>query len=173
MIISNEQALTHLHSGGLLLYPTETVYGLGCLPTNVDSIKKLQAIKPRRSGFIILIDEWEPYAHWIDEAFDRKKLERDKPTTWVFKSSDSAPHWLLSPEKEIAMRRVTYPPTLSLLQLLNEPIISTSANLPGHPTLQTIQELESVFDLPILEGEPGRKNPSQIIHHATGRIIRP
>jgi|AntRauTorckE5430_2_1112549.scaffolds.fasta_scaffold00062_24 L-threonylcarbamoyladenylate synthase len=167
MVINADQAAVHLESGGLLLYPTDTVYGFGCLPAH---IFKLCKIKPRKTGFIVIVDNIERYIDWIDEDFSLPEMSR--PTTWVLKASEKVPIEITL-DGYLAIRQVTHSPILKLLEKLNEPLISTSANLPGKTTAKSVQDLESIFPFPILEGEIGKEQPSQIIHYRTRKIIRP
>lgn len=166
MVVSLSQAIKHLNNEGILIYPTDTVYGIGCLPNAVD---KLLEIKPRTSGFIVLVDKFSHYEDWIAEPFSPPKTE--SPTTWIVKATRIVPK-KLQMDGNIAIREVIYPPTLALLKKLSVPLISTSANYPGKPTPTSISELEDIFDLPILEGETGGNKPSKIIHYQSGKIIR-
>lgn len=166
MVINLSEAIKHLNSGGILIYPTDTVYGIGCLARYAD---KLLNIKPRTSGFIVIVDDHSRYSDWFDEPFSPQYSK--KPTTWVIKASHQVPD-VLQNDGHIAMRQVTYQPTLDLLKQLDEPLLSTSANYPGKPTPKSIPKLEAVFNVPILEGRNGGHKPSMIIHYKSKRIIR-
>lgn len=169
MLVNTDQAVEHLLGGGLLIYPTDTVYGLGCL-TTTQAIQSLLTIKPRESGFIILVDDIQHYLDWIDEPFSLPVT--DRPTTWVLKASKKAPICIQN-KGNIAIREVSHEPTKSLVKQLGSPLISTSANYPGQKTPSTPQEIMTVFDLPILSGDNGNQKPSRIIHYKSGTIIRP
>lgn len=161
------EAIKHLESGGILLYPTDTVYGIGCLPQYVD---KLLTIKPRTSGYILITDDYTRHQDWFSEPFSPPKT--DKPTTWIVKASQIVPEPLVV-DGHVAMREVSHKPTQELLQALKDPLISTSANLPGEPTPDSPKGLKAIFEFPILEGQNGGSKPSTIIHYTTRKIIRP
>ena len=170
MIIHKKEALQYLYDGELIIYPTDTVYGLGCLPSNQSAVKKLLAIKPR-TGFIVIVDSWSKCTSWIDEPFQTEHLETDKPTTWVFKASKSVPKDIQK-NGLVAIRKVKHLPTLRLLEQLDQPLISTSANKPGQKTPSSFTELEAIFSIPILSGEPGNQPPSSLIIYGTKQVLR-
>ena len=173
MIVNLEKALTHLNEGGILIYPTDTVYGLGCLPSKSASLEKLLNVKNRERQFIVITDDLAKLSTWLQESVDLSKITQTKPTTWLFNATDQVPEKLLSPSGEIAIRVVTHKITAALLSNLDEPLISTSANLPGNPPLQRISELENTFPFPILKGDNGNHPPSTIIRYANNEVIRP
>jgi len=172
-MLNTEQACDHLTQGGILIYPTDTVYGLGCLPSNQEALSRLLTLKKRKRQFILIIENWESHLNWIDEPISKKELNSTAPTTWLFQASKIVPRELLSPSNEVAMRLVSHSPTKDLLSNLSEPLISTSANLPGRPPIKTHKELLSTFDFPILTGRCGDKSPSTIIRYRNRDLIRP
>lgn len=173
MTVDIPSAVSHLNSGGVLIYPTDTVYGLGCLPSHTSALKTILSLKNRENKFIVLIDDWNNYQEWINEPININKLLTKKPTTWVLKASMIVPQSLQNENGEIAMRLVSHEPTASLLKQLSEPLVSTSANRPGGKTPTTASGLKELFQFPILTGDNGNKAPSSIIHYSSGKIIRP
>ena len=172
-MINIQQACSHLSQGGILIYPTDTVYGLGCLPSHKEALNHLLTLKKRKRQFILIIEKWEQHLDWIDEPIAKTDLITETPTTWLFQASNIVPDELLSPNNEVAMRLVSHSPTKELLSNLSEPLISTSANLPGLPPIKEHQELISSFNLPILEGPCGGNPPSTIIRYSDKKVIRP
>lgn len=169
-MINLNEALTYLNDDKLIIYPTDTVYGIGGLATSEKAIADLLKIKPRTTGFIIAIDSWEKYADWIDGEFSIENSSR--PTTWILPAGKQVPKALCQ-NGEIAIRKISHPPTKALLSKLNSPLISTSANRPGEPTPKTPEELSKIFDHPVLSGDTGNQPPSKIVHYTSGKIIRP
>ncbi|MDC3181234.1 Sua5/YciO/YrdC/YwlC family protein [Gammaproteobacteria bacterium] len=171
MTISPELALQYLNQDQLIIYPTDTVYGIGCRADSEVAIEKLMKIKPRSQGFIILSTNWQNCTKWIDCNIDPNSLIKPKPTTWIFPASRLVSKHLCNPEHEIAIRITQHEPTASLISKLNCPIVSTSANLPGMPTPKDVKGLAHL-SLPIMQGNNGNYPPSQIIHFLKKNIIR-
>lgn len=171
-MINLPQAIEQLNAGEIIIYPTDTVYGIGCLPSKAQALNKLLVFKKRKRQFILLIDDWDRYQDWLSIQVDKQKLKTTKPTTWVLPASSKCPDLLKNTNGEIAIRKVTHPITLALLKAINEPLISTSANFPGERTITSINEAGSL-PFEIMEGQCGNQPPSQIIHYQSGVIIRP
>lgn len=173
-MLNIQQALEHLSNEGILAYPTDTVYGLGCLPSNTQALNALLNFKNRKRQFIVLTDDWNKHLDWINEPIDINKLEAySKPTTWVLKATNLVPDKLKNEDNEFAMRKVSHKDTLCLLSQLSEPLVSTSANQPGQPTLSKPEDITSILKFPILVGKNGGSQPSQILRYSDGKIIRP
>lgn len=171
-MISLSQAIEQLNIGKIIIYPTDTVYGIGCLPSKTQALNQLLEFKKRKRQFILLIDNWDRYQDWLNIQVDQKKLKEARPTTWVLPASPKCPDLLKNPSGEIAIRQISHPITLALLQAINEPLISTSANFPGESTITSSDEADSL-PFEIMEGQCGNQPPSQIIHYQSGTIIRP
>lgn len=170
-MVNIQTAQQYLNMGKIIIYPTDTVYGLGCLPSKSDALNELFALKKRPRQFIVLIDEWDRFSDWVDEPVNQARLDVPK-TTWIFKASPKVPLKLTSTSGEIAIRKVTHEPTKSLIAGLNEPLVSTSANFPKQATPTTMEGIQQLFSFPLLEGENGGGSPSTIIHYQSGQIIR-
>ena len=170
-MINIKTAQQYLKVGKIIVYPTDTVYGLGCLPSKTETLNELFALKKRTRQFIILVDDWARFLDWIDEPINLNKLNAPK-TTWIFKASKRVPTKLTSINGEVAIRKVNHEPTRSLIQGLNEPIVSTSANFPKQPTPNSTLEIKKLFSYPILTGDNGGDRPSTIIHYQSGEVIR-
>ena len=173
MIINTHQAVEHLLSGGILIYPTDTVYGLGCLPSQEKALNTLLTLKNRNRQFIVITPNWDTHRSWLNEEVSHDQLSTSNPTTWLFNASNTVPETLLSPNGMIAMRIVSHIPTKRLLEKLPEPLVSTSANLPGSPPIKTYKELQETFNFPVMSGKNGGKEPSTIIRYRDKKIIRP
>ena len=120
--INLQQAVDQLNQEELLIYPTETVYGLGCRVDSKLAITKLLNFKPRSTGFIILITSWEQALPWINIQIDTAQLFKQEPTTWVFPSSTKTPKQLCSSKGEIAIRKIDFEPTKTLIESLGCPL---------------------------------------------------
>jgi len=171
-MISLDEAVASLHKGDIIIYPTDTVYGLGCLPSQPKALEKLLAFKNRTRQFIVIIDHWEKHQHWIDTPITEQLLSQSRPTTWIIPATNIVPDELLNPEGEVAIRQVLHQPTHALLNALSEPLVSTSANHPGKKTVSSPSEAKTL-GFQVMEGENGLTPPSTIIHYRSGQIIRP
>lgn len=134
-----------LQQGGTILYPTDTVWGLGCDATNQSAVEKLLQIKHRTAlqGLIVIVEnelEIFKYAEFIsvDASIKTKLFELfklvDKPTTVIYKDGKMVAPAVLNADGSIAIRVVQDSFCKELLQKFGKPIVSTSANIHGEPT---------------------------------------
>jgi L-threonylcarbamoyladenylate synthase len=139
------RVLDHLWGGGLLAYPTETVYGLGCL-LQPHPLQQLAELKGGREGkpFLMLIGspDHAPGLVWTTAAGALAEHFWPGPLTLALRTTDPRyPPQVVSPEQTVALRVSPHPGLQLLLQQLGEPLTSTSANLPGSPPATTVAEL--------------------------------
>lgn len=170
--------------GGIIAYPTEAVFGLGCDPDNLLAIEKLLRIKSRspEKGLILLAANYSQLLPYIDDS----KIPQDKRfsilsrwpngiTQLLPKSSNT--HQLLTGKfPTIAVRLTSQPDVVALCNKVNKPIVSTSANLSGEQPARTWQEVEETLSVEIdfiIKGNTlGYTQPSRIIDALTGETIR-
>ena len=141
MNISKEIIKTteYLKKGSIILYPTDTVWGLGCDATNVAAINKIFAIKQRKESknLIILLDQAEKLPLYLDRipeiAWDLIE-QANRPTTFIYKHVKNLPKNLIARDGTIAIRIVRNEFCKRVISLLGSPIVSTSANVSGKPT---------------------------------------
>lgn len=134
-----EAALRALRSGGVILYPTDTIWGLGCDALNSAAIKNIYNIKQRTESksMILGVDAVEMMKHYISPAlFDERPIEEmlgkwDKPTTIILEGAINLPPELIAEDGSVAFRILNEPFCLELIKLHGRPIVSTSANLSG------------------------------------------
>ena len=156
-LLSN--TIFHLSLGGTLLYPTDTIWGIGCDATNPDAIEKIYRIKQRdhsKSMLILCADE-KMVRSFIPQP-DPKALDlllhSSRPTTVIFPCASGLPDNLLAADGSIGIRIPYTGPTddgqrLSgsvfcheLLKAFGRPIVSTSANFSGHPSPSCFNDIE-------------------------------
>jgi len=176
------QAVAILKQGGIIAYPTEAVFGLGCDPYNEKAVLRLLALKKRavEKGLILIAATFaqvQPLTQKIDPERLKEILQHHAmPTTWVFPASKNTPLWLCGKHKTIALRLTTHPLAQELCRTFNRAIVSTSANIegqaPARNQLEVLQQFPKGIDLIVDGATGGCKNPSAIRDAVTGKIIR-
>lgn len=142
-----EKALTVLKNGGVILYPTDTVWGLGCDATNAAAVEKINQIKGRASdkSFIILLDNDSKLQGYVNEvpevAYDLIEYA-EHPLTIVFSGAKNLAKNVISADGSVGIRIIKHDFVQQLLQRFRKPITSTSANLSGQPTPQFFDEID-------------------------------
>lgn len=134
-----EAALAVLRRGGTLLYPTDTVWGLGCDATDAQAVHKIYELKQRadsKSCIILLAEEREvlQYTAAPDLAVFDFLQAQQRPTTVIFDGAVGLPDNLVAADGSIAIRIVGDPFCRHLIRRLRRPIVSTSANISGQPS---------------------------------------
>jgi len=144
-------AYNALKKGGLILYPTDTLWAIGCDATNYKAVKKLEEIKQRSSeknGFLCLIDSMSRMEKYVgnipDVAIDILKAS-STPTTIIYQDGYEVAENVLSKSGSIAMRITKHVFCKSLIKLLKKPIVSTSANLSGEKPAITLNEISKTL----------------------------
>jgi len=123
-----------LESGGTILYPTDTLWGIGCDATNYRAVQKIYKIKKSltRKSFIILLDQPEKILNYVEKvpdiAWDLVN-NVDTPLTIVYPNAKNLAKNVIAPDKSVAIRIVRDQFCIRLINLFNKPIVSTSANL--------------------------------------------
>lgn len=130
-----DKALETLKNGGTILYPTDTIWGIGCDATNVEAINKIFEIKKREKNksMIILVESEKRLQDLVDVpemAWEIIDLS-EKPVTIVYENPRGLPKELLAEDGSIGIRLVKNDFCKKLISKLNKPLVSTSANLSG------------------------------------------
>ena len=172
----------HLRRGGLVAYPTESCYGLGCDPRNLRALKRLIQLKGRDAakGLLLIADHikrLQPFMKPPSTA-DRIRMQRSwpGPVTWVVPASSACPPLLTGGRPTIAVRVTAHPVAARLCRSLGMALVSTSANKSGQKPAQTAAECRRMFgaQVRVIAGRIGqRRRPSTLIDLATGTILRP
>jgi tRNA threonylcarbamoyl adenosine modification protein (Sua5/YciO/YrdC/YwlC family) len=136
--------------GGLIAYPTDTIYGIGCDLFNIKAIRKLYAMKrldSRRALSIICRDlkEISAYAVMGDFAFDVLKRHLPGPYTFVLKAKRIMPKLMMTEKKEVGIRIPDHPVPVGLAALIEHPIINTSARIGSDEVFTDPRQIEKAF----------------------------
>jgi L-threonylcarbamoyladenylate synthase len=170
--------------GGVIAYPTEAVWGLGCDPWNESAVIKILEIKqrPMHKGLILVASHWSQFEPLMDglsaPQIKQLTLSWPGPTTWLIPDPKGwVPQWIKGRHLSVALRVSAHPLVLALCDEFNGPIVSTSANLagcePARSQLEVTQTFSGQLDY-VLSGELGEsKQPSQVKDLVSGQVIRP
>jgi len=177
-----KRAVSVLRQGGVIAYPTESVYGLGCDPLNETAVKKLLQIKKRAisKGLIVISSNFEELRDLLQpvppDIMQRLNNTWPGPVTWLLPAHEKVPVYLKGNHHTLAVRVSDHPIVKQLCSAFNGPIVSTSANIAGHPPLRHHLLCRRNFANQvnyILTGQIGHaKKPTEIRDGLNGRIIR-
>ncbi len=141
-----EKAVEALKEEGVILYPTDTIWGLGCDATSEKAIEKLANLKGRNKNqrFIILLEDDRKLNKYVKEipevAWDLLDYA-DKPLTIIYPNAINLPRNLIAEDGSIAIRIVKDGFVNQLIKKINKPLVSTSANLTGEPSPKSREEI--------------------------------
>ena len=177
-----KQTVDTIISGGIIAYPTESIYGLGCNPFDERAVKNLLLLKKRNvnKGLILIASHVRQVLPLI-KPIDSNDLARALKTwpghhTWIFPKSNLVPGWISGQYDSIAIRVSNHPVVIQLCQKLNSPLVSTSANISKQGELNSIKDIKSVFGDKIgfyVNASTGKEvNPSTIHDAHSNTIIR-
>jgi len=145
-----EKAADKIKSGGLILYPTDTIWGIGCNATNADAILRVNRVKDRPPGkpLVILVDSIPMLKEFARDVHPRVEtlLEfHNKPLTVIYPVTTGLPDMLKAPDGSIGIRITHDPFCKALIGLSGCPLVSTSANQAGQPFPNTFGEVSSII----------------------------
>ena len=170
-----------INRGGVVAYPTEGVFGLGCLPDNFEAVARILTIKKRDPGMglVLIISDIDQLAGWTDAPLDSDSLTStlEKPVTWIVPATAEVPWWIRGDHAGVAVRKTEHPVARALCRETDSPLVSTSANISGRPPARSVYVLRRVLGALVdyvVPGECGPAHgPSEIRILETGKILRP
>ena len=169
-----------LRGGGVIAYPTEGVFGLGCLPCDDAAVRRVLSIKNRDAskGLILIATDTSQLDPWIDLPDDTLLPEpaENHPVTWIVPVSSRVTDLVRGDNSGVAVRLTNNPIVQSICSAVGSAIVSTSANLSGQSVAKDQSDLSRQFgglvDY-IVPGECGpASSPSEIRVLATGHVLR-
>ncbi len=173
-----------LQRGGVIAYPTEAVWGLGCDPADQAAVLRLLAIKRREvdKGLILIAADVEQLRRWVDFAALSEPQLADVlaswpgPNTWIVPAAATTPRWITGDHDGIAVRVSAHPSVAALCTAFAGALVSTSANPAGAPPPKSLAEFDPVLlDAVdgVLAGETGGlERPTAIRDARSGRVLR-
>lgn len=168
------KALKVLQDGGIILYPTDTIWGIGCDATNTEAVQKIFALKQREESksMIVLIDTDNKLQSYITEVPEiaYQLIEfAENPLTLVMPGARNISPALIAEDGSVGIRVVNHPFCQQLIQRLRKPIVSTSANISGQPSPEYFSKIsQDIIDgvdyvVDIDQHSMEKKNPSTIM----------
>lgn len=182
-----DEALKTLKQGGIILYPTDTVWGIGCDATNAEAVAKIYALKQRADAksMLVLVDSIPALERIIPDipevAYDLVELAT-KPLTIIYDKASGVAPALIAEDGSLGVRLTQEAFSSALCRALRRPLVSTSANISGEPTPLRFsaisQEIIDGVDYVVGYRQNDAQNspPSQIIKLGSNgevKIIRP
>lgn len=181
-----DEAVKILRQGGVIAYPTEAVYGLGCDPENITALKKILALKQREKekGLILVAASYEQlksYLQPLEKNVEEKILSSwlnpaTGPVTWLIPAKENVSDYLKGQFNTLAVRVSHHPVVKKLCTAFAGAIVSTSANIAQQEAARTAEEVKAIFSDKlgmIIEGETDiNLKPSEIRDALTDKIIR-
>ncbi|EGZ51235.1 L-threonylcarbamoyladenylate synthase [Neisseria wadsworthii] len=173
---------SHLKRGGLVAYPTESCYGLGCLPQNVRALQKLVRLKkrPQHKGMIVIGDGLPRLLPLLKGLSEKEQhsiaAAWPAPLTYLLPVSSKAPVMLRGKGRsKLAVRVPAHQGARALCRALRTPLVSTSCNKAGKRPCKTEREVRRQFgrQVAIIGGRcGGAKTPSRIVDWESGKRLR-
>ncbi|MEM8498381.1 MAG: Sua5/YciO/YrdC/YwlC family protein [Pseudomonadota bacterium] len=177
-----QRAVETLQAGGLLAYPTESVWGLGCDPDNSQALSRLLQLKRRSpdKGLILVAASKEQLRPWLGELsgeeWQRLGSHQDHPTSWIAPSNPDIDPLLSGGRTSLCVRVSTHPVIRQLCSAWSGPIVSTSANPSGRPPARSLAQVRGYFANAVdyyLAGElGGTTSVSEIRYIDSGETVR-
>jgi L-threonylcarbamoyladenylate synthase len=173
-----------MHQGGVIAYPTEAVWGLGCDPFDAQAVNTLLSLKKRSpdKGLILIGSDIEQFSFILKDLkisqIDTMQKTWPGPVTWIVPINEYIPYWISGNHQGVAIRVSNHPIVKSLCDIYGGPIVSTSANTQGHRAAKSKWQVKRYFknnaDLDfITQGVVGKRDkPSHIFDLLTQAVIR-
>jgi L-threonylcarbamoyladenylate synthase len=177
--MSLQQAARIIRNGGVVAYPTEGVFGLGCLPQLQEAVRRVLEIKQRdpSPGLVLIAGDsaqLDPFIRLPTGGVPVSDLEY--PVTWIVAASDPAPPLIRGRHPGVAVRVTAHPVARALCNAVGSALVSTSANVSGRPPARNAYVLRRDFGHLVDYIVPGRcgpaRGPSEIRDLASGKVLR-
>ena len=174
-----QQAAQVVRRGGLVAYPTEYCFGLGCDPFNRVAVLRLLRLKrrPVDKGLILIAADVAQLAHYVEDIPDKVLATWPGPHTWLLTPRASTPGWITGKHPRLAVRVTAHPSAAALCKAAGMAIVSTSANRGGGAPARTDRDVERIFgrelDFIVRDVVGDAPAPTPIRDAASGELVRP
>ena len=151
LVRSPSELATILKQGGVIAYPTEAVWGLGCDPFNESAVRRILDLKsrPEYKGLILIAGAEQQLTPWLNtlepKIADRLISINETPTSWVVPDTSITPSWVRGEHQSVAIRLSQHKPVQALCEAFQGVLVSTSANPAGLDPAMTAEEVNAYF----------------------------
>ncbi|GHT76413.1 threonylcarbamoyl-AMP synthase [Bacteroidia bacterium] len=178
-----KKACDVLRKGGIILYPTDTIWGIGCDAMNAEAVKRIYKIKqrPDSKSMLVLVDSAGLLENYVEElpeiAYDLVELA-DKPLTIIYSGARRVAPDLIAPDGTLGIRVTREEFSNRLCRQLKKPLVSTSANISGQPSPANFSEISEEiirsvdYVVNYRQEETTKAQPSAIIRLEKGGLIK-
>ncbi len=178
-----KKACEVLSNGGIILYPTDTIWGIGCDATNENAVKKVYKIKQRTDSksMLVLLDSSAKIDYYISEfpdiALDLIELS-DKPLTIIYSGAKNLASNIIAEDGSVGIRITQEKFSKELCRRFKKPIVSTSANISGKASPANFQEIDSAlvnavdYVVNYRQDDLAQSKPSSIIKLDKGGVVK-
>ncbi len=178
-----KKAVEVLKNGGVILYPTDTIWGIGCDATNPEAVKKVYEIKKREDAksMLVLLDNINSMGYYVEEvpeiAYDLIEFS-EKPVTIIFPNAKGLAKNLINEDGTIGIRITNEKFSNNLISRFRNPIVSTSANISGQSSPENFneisEEIKNAVDYIVnfRQDDNSKAKPSSIIKLGVGGEIK-
>lgn len=146
-----QEAVRVLRAGGIILYPTDTVWGIGCDATNSKAVKKIFALKRRTDSksMLVLLDDAAKLVSYVYVPDAARQLlyvtDEGRPMTIIYPNAEGVANELIANDGSLGIRITTEPFSKALCAQLGKPIVSTSANISGEAAAPTFAQISETI----------------------------
>lgn len=182
MSASIETAVAALRNGGIIAYPTEAVWGLGCDPRNEAAVRRVLALKERDidMGLLLIASEFDQLSGFLgpcpEPAIERARATWPGPHTWILPASTAAPAWITGKHSGIGVRVTAHPTAAAICRGFGGALVSTSANRHGETPALTLAEVQAGLgpwlDAIVAGDLGGLERPTPIRDAVSGEVVR-
>jgi L-threonylcarbamoyladenylate synthase len=180
--VSLRKAARIVNAGGVIAYPTEAVFGLGCDPANKNAVHRILTIKRRamKKGLILIAADFAQLEPWLQPLssadYDTLQSSWPGPVTWLLPARPDTPYWLRGDHTTLAVRVTNHPLARALCRTAGMALVSTSANIstraPARHVWQVHRHLGHMIDFVVAGRVGDNPRPTEIRELSSGRIVR-
>lgn len=177
-----KEAVRVMRAGGIILYPTDTIWGLGCDATNEEAVKKIYALKqrPDSKSMLVLTDHEAKLERIVDEvpevAYNLIEVS-EKPLTIIYSGAKNIAPNLIAQDGSVGIRITNEAFSKALCEAFRMPIVSTSANISGQPSAHNFAEISDEikqgvdYIVKYRQNDFSKASPSSIIKLEKGGVV--
>lgn len=175
-------SLECIRNDGVILYPTDTIWGIGCNPFNLKVVEAIFALKqrPDEKRLILLVSDEEMLSNYVGDLNNELRshlISHKRPLTIIYDNAKNLPEYLLGPNRSIAIRLIKEPFCNKLISLYGQAITSTSANISGEKIPTHFEEIHQGilkgvdYVVNLRRSESTQNKASDIAKYTDGKLV--